>query len=198
MIKRFEVESHMDGGTIDTGGDAVLVTAPGVAAADGDPVDRDSVDASAVVGVTYRFDAETWLDRWGDGRELAVAVSAGEQSRSAAATVGGAENGPAGPDGDQVQVGAGVVEAVPSASDVGAVGATVHEYLAEWGNHRPTVYVDSLADAVDATSAEVAFRFLHALVARSRDVDARVVVSVGDDLPEDVVATFAPLFGRVV
>jgi hypothetical protein len=187
----------MGGGASDEGGDAVLVTASGGAAADGDPA-----DAAAAVGVTYCFDAETWLDRWGNDREHAVAVSAGEQSRSAAAvtsseSVSTGPSGPSGPGGDPVQVEAGVVEAVPSESDVGSVGAAVHEYLDEWGAYEPTVYVDSLAEIVEATDAEVTFRFLHALVARARDADARVVAAVGDDLPEHVVATFEPLFDEV-
>lgn len=187
----------MGGGASDEETGAVLVTASGVAAADGDPT-----DPAAAIGVTFRFDAETWLDRWGNDREHAVAVSAGEQSRSAAAvtqssSVSAGRSGPSGPGGDPVQVEAGVVEAVPSVSDVGTVGATVHEYLDEWSDHKPTVYVDSLADIVDATDAEVTFRFLHALVARARDADARVVASVGDGLPAHVVETFAPLFDDV-
>lgn len=181
----------MEGGASDAGGDTVLVTASGVAAADG-----DLADAAAAVGVTYRFDAETWLDRWGNDRERAVAVSAGEQSRSAAA-VTRSESVPSGPGEETLQVEAGVVETVPSESDVGSVGAAVHAYLDEWREQRPTVYVDSLADVVDATDVEVTFRFLHALVARARDADARVVAAVGDDLPEHVVGTFAPLFDRV-
>jgi len=185
----------MGGGATHEGGDAVLVTASGVAAADGDPV-----DAAAAVGVTYRFDAETWLDRWGDDRERAVAVSAGEQSRSATAVAGSesVSSGPRGPGGDPVEVEAGVVETVPSVGDIGAVGAAVHEYLAEWHEYAPTVYVDSLADVVDATDVELTFRFLHVLVARAQDADARVVASVGEGLPADVVETFAPLFDRVV
>jgi hypothetical protein len=185
----------MGGGATHEGGDAVLVAASGVAAADGDPV-----DTSAAIGVTYRSDAETWLDRWGDDRERVVAVSAGEQSRSAA-TVTGSESvssGPRGPGSDPVQVEAGVVETVPSVGDVGTVGATVHEYLEEWRQYAPTVYVDSLVDIVDATDVELTFRFLHVLVARAQDADARVVASVGEDLPVHVVETFAPLFDRVV
>jgi hypothetical protein len=189
----------MEGGASEAGADAVFVTAPGVAAVDGDPMAGGPRETSAAIGVTYRFDAETWLDRWGAGREFAVAVSAGERSRSAgaAATAGAAPGSTTGPNVDQVQTEAGIVETVPSVGDVGAVGATVHGYLDEWRDHHPTVYVDSLSDVVNATSSEVAFRFLHALVARARDADARVVVSVGDDLPEHVVGTFAPLFDRV-
>jgi len=185
----------MGGGTTHEGGDAVLVTASGVAAVDGDPV-----DAAAAVGVTYHFNAETWLDRWGADRERAVAVSAGEQSRSAAAVTGSAAapDGAGVPGSDPVQVEAGVVETVPSAGDVGAVGAAVHDYLEAWGEHAPTVYVDTLADVVDATDAELAFRFLHVLVSRAEDADARVVASVGEGLPAHVVETFAPLFDRVV
>lgn len=184
----------MDGGASDEGGDAVLVTASGVAAADGDPA-----DAAAAVGVTYRFDAETWLDRWGNDSEHAVAVSAGERSRSPAAVAQSesVSSAPSGPSGDPVQVEAGVVETVPSASDVGLVGAAVHDYLDEWGDYEPTVYVDSLADVVDATDVEVTFRFLHALVARASDADARVVASAGENLPAHVEETFAPLFGEV-
>jgi len=193
----FEVEIHMGGGASDEGEDAVLVTASGVAAADGDPG-----DAAAAVGVTYRLDAETWLDRWGRERERAVAVSAGERSRSAAAatesasvTAGG--RGRNGPGGGPVQVEAGLVEAVPSPEAVGAVGAAVHEYLDEWASYDPTVYVDSLADVVDATDAEVTFRFLHALVARAREADGRVVAATGEGLPSHVEETFAPLFDEV-
>lgn len=187
----------MGRGARDEGADAVLVTASGVAAADADPE-----DAAAAVGVTYRFDAETWLDRWGADRAHAVAVSAGEQSRSAAtvtqsSSVSSGQSGPGVPGGDPVKVGAGVVETVPSTSDVGSVGAAVHEYLDEWDEHAPTVYVDSLSDVVDATDAEVTFRFLHALVARARAVDARVVASVGEGLPAHVEETFVPLFDQV-
>lgn len=188
----------MGGGDSDEGAGAVLVTASGVAAADGDPA-----DAAAAVGVTYRFDAETWLDRWGHSREHAVAVSAGEQSRSAAAvtqsgSVSSGRSGPSGPGGDPVQVEAGVVETVPSESDVGTVGAAVHEYLDEWAAYEPTVFVDSLAGVVDATDAEVAFRFVHALVARAQDANARVVAAIGEGLPAHVEATFEPLFDQVV
>ena len=185
----------MGGGASDGAADAVLVTAPGVDAADGDPG-----EAAAAVGVTYHFDAETWLDRWGRDRERAVAVSAGEYSRSAAAVAEGGSvsvGGPGGPGADTGPVGAGVVEAVPSASDVGAVGAAVHEYLGEWSAYEPAVYVDSLADVVDATDVEVAFRFVHALVARAGEADARVVAATGDGLPRHVEETFAPLFDEV-
>ena len=187
----------MGGGASDEGGDAVLVRASGVAAADSDPT-----SATAAIGVTYRFDAETWLDRWGDNHNHVVAVSAGEQSRSAAAvtqsrSVSKGGSGPSGPSGDPMQVEAGIVETVPSASDVGAAGAAVHEYLAEWEEYGPTVYVDSLAEIVDATDAEVTFRFLHALVARAQDADARVVASLGDGLPAHVEETFVPLFDEV-
>lgn len=181
----------MEGGATEEGADAILVRASGVAAADGDPA-----DAASAVGVTYGIDAETWLDRWGKDAERAVAVSAGERSRSAAA-VSRSESvstSPSGPGGDPVQVGAGIVETVPSASDVGAVGAAVHEYLDEWRGHEPTVYVDTLADIVDATDVEVTFRFLHALVARAKAADARVVAAVGEALPPHVEETFAPLF----
>ncbi|WP_089668834.1 DUF7504 family protein [Halobacterium jilantaiense] len=187
----------MDGGGSSEGADAVLVTARGTAAADGDPADRDS---AAVIVVTYCFDAESWLDRWGTSQERAVAVSAGERSRSAAA-VARSDSGtrsPDGPGGDPVQVEAGVVETVPSKSDVGAVGAAVHEYLDEWDDCELTVYVDSLGAIVDATDSEVTFRLVHALVARAQDADARVVAAVGEGIPPHVEATFAPLFDRVV
>jgi len=180
-------------GGVDTpgGASAVLVTSPDVAAADG-----DSRDPSAVVGVTYSFDAETWLERWGIDRERAVAVSAGERTRSAAVATA-TESTPVGGDGPGVslQVDAGTVETVPSASDVGEVGTTVHEYLDEWAADEPTVYLDGLADVVEATDVEVAFRFLHALVARTGEADGRVVASLGGGgVPKHVVETVAPLF----
>jgi len=180
-------------GGVDTigGTSAVLVTSPDVAAADGDPR-----DPSTVVGVTYSFDAETWLERWGTGRERAVAVSAGERTRSAAVATATKST----PDGGDrldasLQVDAGTVETVPSTADVGGVGTTVHDYLDEWAVHEPTVYVDGLADVVAATDVEVAFRFLHALVARAGEADGRVVASVGGSgVPQHVVETVAPVF----
>ena len=185
----------MEGGATDKEADAVLVTESGVAAVDGDPT-----DAAAAVGVTYRFDAETWLDRWGADCEHAVVVSAGERSRGAAVVSGSesASNATSGPAVDPIEVEAGVVAAVPSASDVGAVGAAVHEYLEEWRACEPTVYVDSLTEVVEAADAEVAFRFVHALVARAREADARVVAAAGDGLPRHVEETFAPLFDATV
>jgi|GEM_PF-1325594 len=188
----------MEGGASSKGGDAVLVTASGTAAPDGDPADRP--DSTPAIGVTYCFDAETWLDRWGASRERAVAVSVGERSRSTSA-VARSEPGsrsPSGPGSDLVQTEAGAVTAVPSKSDVGTVGATVHEYLDEWTACEPTVYVDSLAAIVDATDSEVTFRFVHALVARARNADARVVATLGEEIPPHAEATFAPLFDRVV
>lgn len=188
----------MEGGASSKGGDAILVTASGTAAPDGDPADRP--DSTAAIGVTYCFDAETWLDRWGASRERAVAVSAGERSRSASVVARSESEprSPSGPGGDPVEVEAGVVEAVPSESDVGAVGAAVHEYLDEWTACEPTVYVDNLAAIVDATGSEVTFRFVHALVARARAADARVVATLGAEIPPHAEATFAPLFDRVV
>lgn len=188
-------------GEVDTqaGASAVLVTSPGVTAADGDPG-----DPSTVVGVTYSFDAETWLERWGMDRERAVAVSVGETTRSAAVATS-TESTPAGATVDgrstgvSTQVDAGVVETVPSERAVGEVGATVHAYLDEWAAHGPTVYVDALEDVVDATDAEVAFRFLHVLVARATETGGRVVVSLdADAVPDHVPETFAPLFGTRV
>ena len=185
----------MDGGASEEGAGTVLVTGSGVAAADGDPE-----DAAAAVGVTYRFEAETWLDRWGADAERAVAVSAGEQSRSVAAVSHSdpTSTGATGPESDPLQVEAGVVETVASASDVGTVGAAVHDYLDAWDDHAATVYVDSLTEVVGATDAEVTFRFLHALVARAQDADARVVAAVGADLPPHLEETFAPLFDECV
>lgn len=186
-------------GGVDTpgGASAVLVTSPDVTAADGDPR-----DPSTVVGVTYSFDAETWLERWGIDRERAVAVSAGERTRSAAVATRTESTPGDGDDGHAAvpsQADVGVVETVASERAVGEVGATVHEYLHEWASHEPTVYVDGLERIVEATDAEVAFRFLHVLVARAEAADGRIVVSLdADAVPEYVAQTFSPLFDERV
>jgi hypothetical protein len=197
MVKKSEAETSMGGVDTQGGASAVLVTSPDVTAADGDPR-----EPSTVVGVTYSFDAETWLERWGIDRERAVAVSAGEKTRSAAvATRTESAPGDAGDShaGVPTQVDTTVVETVASERDVGEVGAIVHEYLHEWAGHEPTVYVDGLESIVDATDAEVAFRFLHVLVARVDEAGGRVVVSLdADAAPQHVTETFSPLFDERV
>lgn len=176
------------------GANAVLVTSSGATAAEGDPR-----DPSTVVGVTYSFDAETWLERCGMNRERAVAVSVGETTRSAAAAAS-TESTPVAAAGDShtsasTQVEAGAVETVPSKRAVGQVGATVHAYLDDWAAHDPTVYVDALEDVVDATDAEAAFRFLHVLTACATEAGGRVVVSLDPEaVPSHVPETFSPLF----
>jgi hypothetical protein len=160
-----------------------LVTEPGVGAAEADQGDPD-----AVVAVTYGADAEPWLERWGTGFDRVAVVSAGERARGAAATTPGA---------DPISTTVGVVETVPDAADVAAVGAVVHEYLSAW-DAGVTVYVDGLADVIAASDVETAFRFAHVLLARAEHADARVVASLDRDAcPQHVVATFAELFDDV-
>jgi hypothetical protein len=162
---------------------SLLVTEPGVGAAE-----ADRRDTSAVVAVAYDADAEPWLERWGGESDRVAVVSAGERTRGAAATTPGAE---------PISTTVGVVETVPDPTDVAAVGEVVHEYLSAWESG-VTVYVDGLADVVDETDVETAFRFAHVLLARAEHADARVVASFDRDAyPRHVVATFAELFEDV-
>lgn len=146
-------------------------------------------DESNVLGVTYEADAEAWLGQLDADADRTVVVSVGEQARGAAS---------AAPGGDCVTTTAGVVETVPDASDPGAVGALVHEYLSAWNGESTTVYVEDFEVLLDAVSTEAAFRFVHALLARADAADAAVVVALdADAYPPHVVDTFAELFDDV-
>lgn len=163
----------------------VLVTESGVPATGADvPRTPNSL------GVTFGADAEQWLGNRQAGTDRVAVVSAGERSRTTASVAGG---------DDAVAGLTGAVETVPATSDVGTVGELVNEYLVEWrGDGDTTVYVDGLTPLLDCVSAETAFRFTHALLARASSVDARVVVSVdGDAHAPHVVGTFEALFEDV-
>lgn len=163
----------------------VLVAQPGVTATDADvPRTPNSL------GVAFGTDAEQWLGNWQAGADRAAVVSAGERSRSTASVAGG----------DDVVAGlTGAIETVPERSNVGAVGELVNDYLVKWrGDGETTVYVDDLTALLDCVSAETAFRFTHALLARASSTGARVVVSMDADVhPPHVVGTFEELFEDV-
>lgn len=165
--------------------DHVLVARPGVSATDA-AVPR----TPNALGVALEADAERWLGDWRNEADRVVVVSAGERSRSAAASTGGS---------DIVAGSTGSVETVPDRGDVGAVGELVNEYLVAWrGDGETTVYVDDLTALLDASSTETAFRFVHAMLTRASSVGARVVVSVDPDAHAGhVVATFEALFDDV-
>lgn len=144
---------------------------------------------SNVLGVTYEADAETWLAHLDDDADRTVVVSVGERTRGAASVAS---------NGDSIVATAGVVETVPDASDPGAVGGLVHEYLAAWEGEPATVCVEDLEVLLDATSTETVFRFVHAVLARADAADASVVVALdADAYPPHVVDTFAELFDDV-
>ncbi|WP_232687054.1 DUF7504 family protein [Halobacterium zhouii] len=142
------------------------------------------------LGVTFGVDAEQWLGNWQAGADRVAVVSAGERSRTTASVAGG---------DDVVAELTGAVETVPETSDVSVVGELVNEYLVKWrGDGDTTVYVDDLTTLLDSVSAETAFRFVHALLARATATDARVVVSMdGDAHAPHVVGTFEALFEDV-
>ncbi|AAG20617.1 MULTISPECIES: hypothetical protein [Halobacterium] len=167
--------------------DAVIVTEPDVTAVDADPR-----TASTAVGVTYAFDAETWIRRWGANKDRVAAVTAGSGDvRTATARSSPAAHTDAAP----IQLPA----TPPNGCDMATVGVIVHAYLGAWETHDPTVYLDGLERSVAVTDPEAVFRFLHALVARARAVDGRLVASIAaHDLPADTVKTLLPLFDERV
>lgn len=163
----------------------VLVARPGVAATDADvPRTPNSL------GVAFGADAEEWLGNWQTEAGRAAVVSAGERSRSTA-SVAASSDVVAGLTGD--------IETVAEQSDVGTVGALVNEYLVSWrGDGETTIYVDDLSELLDHVSAETAFRFAHAILARASSMDARVVASIDANAhPPHVVGTFEELFEDV-
>ena len=163
------------------GSTSVLVTGGDEAA---DAVGHES----NVIGVTYERDAESWLAQWSGDADRVVVVSVGEQSRGSAAATASA---------DCVEAASGVVETVPRERAVGEVGALVHEYLSAWEGPT-TVRVDDLASVLDAVSTETAFRFVHAVLARTEAGEDTAVVSLdADAYPPHVVDTFAELFDDV-
>lgn len=172
-----------------TGTNHVLVAGPNATAAD-----ADESGTSNVLGVTYSTDAESWLGRFQAGPDRVAVVSVGEHSRAA---VGATTSPDAG--ADVLASVTGTVETVPDVADVAAVGTLVNDYLSAWqGTGETTVLVDDLGAVLEAVSAETAFRFTHALLARASSMDARVVAGFDtDEQPPHVLDTFAQLFDEV-
>lgn len=167
----------------------VLVAGPNAAA-----VDVDEPGTSNVLGVTYSTDAESWLGRFQTGRDRVAVVSVGEHSRTAV----GATNSPdAGM--DVLASVTGTVETVPEVDDVASVGTLVNDYLSAWqGTGDTTVLLDDLGSVLDVVSAETAFRFTHALLARASSMDARIVAGFDTSKhPPHVLDMFAQLFDEV-
>lgn len=154
-------------------------------------IDVDVTADASVLGVAYEDDAETWLERWNGDVERAAVVSVGERSRSAASTSAG---------GSPVTAVTGIVETVPDQTDLGTVGALVHDYLSAWEDTaEATVFVDDLTAVIDHTSTELAFRFTHAVLSCASTTDANVVATLDPDAyPQHVVGTFGELFDDVL
>ena len=156
--------------------------------------DADQAGTSNVIGVTYGTDAESWLSQFQAGQDRVAVVSVGEHSRTAVGATAGQNAGM-----DVLASVTGTVETVPEVDDVASVGVLVNDYLSAWqGTGETTVFVDDLGDVLDVVSAETAFRFVHALLARTSSMDARVVAGFDTSKqPPHVVDTFAQLFDEV-
>jgi hypothetical protein len=161
-----------------------------VAQSDVSATDADVPRTPNSLGVAFGADAEQWLGNWQAETGRTAVVSAGERSRSTA-SVAASNDAVAGLTGD--------IETVAKPRDVGTVGALVNEYLVTWrGDGETTIYVDDLTELLDHVSAETAFRFAHAIIARASSMDARVVASIDADAhPPHVVGTFEELFEDV-
>lgn len=138
-------------------------------------------------------DAARWLDvAYGAGGDGPCAViCAGEVLRSAS----GADAGSA---SDQGNVS---VSAVPDVSSLGRMAAELRTAIEEAsrGGRSVGILITGLDAAIDATSVEAAFRFLHVLSAYCRmgSIDARMYVYTSEPLPETAIETLRPLFSTV-
>jgi len=164
----------------------VLVTGAGATAADAGA----SLTANAL-GVAYETAAEAWLEGVRPGADRVAVVSVGEQSRAAAAAAG-PDAGP-----EAMATVASVVETVPDGSDVAGVGTLVNDYLSAWDGET-TVCLDDISSLLEHTSAEAAFRFVHALRSCAAANGGRVVAGLDTaDRPPHIAATFGELFDEV-
>jgi hypothetical protein len=138
-------------------------------------------------------DAARWLDvAYGAGDEGPCAlVCAGEVLRSASA----ADAGSAGDSG------AVSVSAVPEVSSLGRMAADLRTAIEEasTGGRSVGILITDFDAAIEATSVEAAFRFLHVLSAycRTGSIDATMFVYTRDPLSETAIETLRPLFSTV-
>lgn len=181
-----------DGGSVSDGGRR-LVGETGPALVDG------RADRTVVAGLT-RTDA--WLDAvYGPAGEVDALVVGNEVIRSPTTEDG---TGPGAGSGAGTGHGHGAVSvrAVPDATALGRVAATLADLVDEHAaaNRSTAVVVDGLETVLDDVTERTAFRFLHVLEGYLDTAPGTVELTVGLDPAVDpaTVRTVEPLFDAVV
>lgn len=137
-------------------------------------------------------DAERWLDTaYGPGSGPDTIICAGEMLRSSTSAASTSGAGPR----------ATNVSAVPNVGSLGQMAAELRSAIETAGSATGSVGVllTGFDAAIEATSVEAAFRFIHVLrgFMQSVGTDTTLYVYTTEPLSEEVIETFRPLFTTV-